>query len=177
MAAGPFCNAFYEMSDADRYPVGEAVNFAKLPIDFGIIHYASDTPYTQARTLGAGPVRVFLRIQIPMARPAIMIGLTLVAMETRSALRFEAFRSGVTKMVTGRDQGAAMSFELLVPKNAPPAFANATAGVVASRATVTCSPVETRTSLSRSSGWAVICFASAKRRLVSPLIAETTTAT
>ncbi|MBP2235583.1 iron(III) transport system permease protein [Sinorhizobium kostiense] len=35
-----------------------------------------------ARTLGAGPVRVFLRIQIPMARPAIMIGLTLVAMET-----------------------------------------------------------------------------------------------
>jgi hypothetical protein len=29
------------------------VNFAKLPIDFGIIHYASDTPYTQARTLGA----------------------------------------------------------------------------------------------------------------------------
>jgi hypothetical protein len=29
------------------------VNFAKLPIDLGIIHYASDTPYTQARTLGA----------------------------------------------------------------------------------------------------------------------------
>jgi hypothetical protein len=29
------------------------VNFSKLPIDFGIIHYASDTPYTQARTLGA----------------------------------------------------------------------------------------------------------------------------
>ena len=29
------------------------MNFAKLPIDFGIIHYASDTPYTQARTLGA----------------------------------------------------------------------------------------------------------------------------
>ncbi len=53
MEAGPFCNAVYEMSDADRYPVGEAVNFAKLPIDFGIIHYASDTPYTQARTLGA----------------------------------------------------------------------------------------------------------------------------
>ena len=53
MEAGPFCNAVYEMADADRYPVGEAVNFSKLPIDFGIIHYASDTPYTQARTLGA----------------------------------------------------------------------------------------------------------------------------
>jgi hypothetical protein len=53
MEAGPFCNAVYEVSDADRYPVGEAVSFAKLPIDFGIIHYASDTPYTQARTRGA----------------------------------------------------------------------------------------------------------------------------
>jgi hypothetical protein len=53
MEAGPFCNAVYEISDADRHPVGEAVNFSKLPIDLGIIHYASDTPYTQARTLGA----------------------------------------------------------------------------------------------------------------------------
>jgi hypothetical protein len=53
MEAGPFCNAVYELADPDRYPAGEAVNFAKLPIDFGIIHYASDTPYTQARTLGA----------------------------------------------------------------------------------------------------------------------------
>jgi hypothetical protein len=53
MEAGPYCNALYEIADADRHPVGEAVNFAKLPLDFGIIHYASDTPYTQARTLGA----------------------------------------------------------------------------------------------------------------------------
>jgi uncharacterized protein DUF6909 len=53
MEAGPYCNALYEIADADRYPVGEAVNFSKLPVDFGVIHYASDTPYTQARTLGA----------------------------------------------------------------------------------------------------------------------------
>jgi hypothetical protein len=53
MEAGPYCNAVYEIADAERYPVGEAVNFSKLPIDFGIVHYASDTPYTQARTLGA----------------------------------------------------------------------------------------------------------------------------
>jgi hypothetical protein len=53
MEAGPYCNAVYEIADAERHPVGEAVNFSKLPIDFGIIHYASDTPYTQARTLGA----------------------------------------------------------------------------------------------------------------------------
>jgi hypothetical protein len=53
MEAGPYCDALYEIVDADRHPVGEAVNFSKLPLDFGIIHYASDTPYTQARTLGA----------------------------------------------------------------------------------------------------------------------------
>jgi hypothetical protein len=53
MEAGPYCDAVAEIADAGRYPVGEAVNFAKLPIDFGVIHYASDTPYTQARTLGA----------------------------------------------------------------------------------------------------------------------------
>jgi hypothetical protein len=53
MEAGPFCDALYEIVDVGRFPVGAAVNFAKLPVDFGIIHYASDTPYTQARTLGA----------------------------------------------------------------------------------------------------------------------------
>jgi hypothetical protein len=53
MEAGPYCDAVYELTEPDRYPAGEQVNFAKLPIDFGIVHYASDTPFTQARTLGA----------------------------------------------------------------------------------------------------------------------------
>jgi hypothetical protein len=53
METGPYCNAVYEIADAERHPTGEAINFSKLPIDLGIIHYASDTPYTQARTLGA----------------------------------------------------------------------------------------------------------------------------
>jgi hypothetical protein len=53
MEAGPYCDAVYETAEPDRYPAGEQVNFSKLPIDFGIVHYASDTPFTQARTLGA----------------------------------------------------------------------------------------------------------------------------
>jgi hypothetical protein len=53
MEAGPYCTAVYELSEPSRYPTGEAVNFARLPVDFGIIHYAADTPLTQARTLGA----------------------------------------------------------------------------------------------------------------------------
>ena len=35
-----------------------------------------------ARTLGASSLRVFFRVQLPMARPAIVAGLTLVMMET-----------------------------------------------------------------------------------------------
>jgi hypothetical protein len=53
MEAGPYLNALYEGAQSSRYPVRENINFTKLPLDFGLLHYASDTPYTQARTLGA----------------------------------------------------------------------------------------------------------------------------
>jgi hypothetical protein len=59
MEAGPYCNAVYEMTQPVRYPTSEPVSFSKLPIDFGVIHYASDTPYTQARTLGARGLSYF----------------------------------------------------------------------------------------------------------------------
>jgi hypothetical protein len=59
MEAGPYCSAIYEIADLERHPVDEAVNFAKLPIDFGVIHYSSDTPFTQARTLGARGLSYF----------------------------------------------------------------------------------------------------------------------
>jgi len=53
MQAGPFLDACYEASMPGRHPVGENVNMTRLGFDLGIVHYASDTPYTQARTLGA----------------------------------------------------------------------------------------------------------------------------
>jgi hypothetical protein len=53
MEAGPYLDACYEIAQPDRYPVGESVNMAGIHFDLGIVHYASDTPYTQARTLGA----------------------------------------------------------------------------------------------------------------------------
>ncbi|MGH7723743.1 MAG: DUF6909 family protein [Candidatus Dormibacteria bacterium] len=59
MEAGPYCCAMYETSEAARYPMGEPVNFSRLPVDFGVIHYASDTPFTQARTLGARGLSYF----------------------------------------------------------------------------------------------------------------------
>jgi len=53
MEAGPYLDACYEITQPDRYPLGESVNMAKVGFDLGIVFYASDTPYTQARTLGA----------------------------------------------------------------------------------------------------------------------------
>ena len=53
MEAGPYLDACYEVVQPDRYPLGESVNMAQVNFDLGIVHYASDTPYTQARTLGA----------------------------------------------------------------------------------------------------------------------------
>ena len=57
LEAGPYLDACYEINQPDRYPLGESVNMAKLGFDLGIVFYASDTPYTQARTLGARGLR------------------------------------------------------------------------------------------------------------------------
>ena len=55
MEAGPYLSALYEDVFLERHPTDEAINLASLSghIDLGIIHYASDTPYTRAHTLGA----------------------------------------------------------------------------------------------------------------------------
>jgi hypothetical protein len=53
MEAGPYLDACYEIVQPDRFPLNESVNMAQVNFDLGIVHYASDTPYTQARTLGA----------------------------------------------------------------------------------------------------------------------------
>jgi hypothetical protein len=55
MEAGPYLNAIYEDLFLTRHPSDEAVNLAQVSgkLDLGIIHYASDTPYTRAQTLGA----------------------------------------------------------------------------------------------------------------------------
>lgn len=55
MEAGPYLSALYEDVYLERHPSNQAINLAPLRdrIDLGIIHYASDTPYTRAHTLGA----------------------------------------------------------------------------------------------------------------------------
>ncbi len=62
MEAGPFLNAVYEDINLRRYPTDEAINLRSATpgqMDLGILHYASDTPYTRAHTLGARGLSFF----------------------------------------------------------------------------------------------------------------------
>ena len=59
MESGPYLNAVYEDQYLTRYPMGENINFARLPYDLGVLHYASDTPYTRGKNLGAGSLSYF----------------------------------------------------------------------------------------------------------------------
>ena len=54
MEAGPYLSAVYEMTRPKRYPVNEIVNLYGVPFDIGILHYASDTPLSKGKNLGAG---------------------------------------------------------------------------------------------------------------------------
>ena len=59
MESGPYLNAIYEDQYLMRYPIGENINVARLPYELGILHYASDTPYTRGKNLGAGSLSYF----------------------------------------------------------------------------------------------------------------------
>jgi len=59
MEAGPYLSAVYEMFRPKRHPYDEIVNFYNLPFDLGIMHYASDTPLSKGRNLGANALSYF----------------------------------------------------------------------------------------------------------------------
>jgi hypothetical protein len=52
METGPYLSGVYEDIYPKRYPVNEIVNlFINAPYDIGVIHYASDTPYSRRQSL------------------------------------------------------------------------------------------------------------------------------
>jgi len=53
MEAGNFLSALYEAIRPKRYPINEIVNLYNSPIDFGVLHYVSDTPVSKGKNLGA----------------------------------------------------------------------------------------------------------------------------
>ena len=59
MEAGPYLSAVYELSRPKRHPVDEIVHLHELPFDLGILHYASDTPLSKGKNLGAGTLSYY----------------------------------------------------------------------------------------------------------------------
>lgn len=52
MEAGPFLGAVYELVNPKRVPTDEVVHLsAHTPFDVGIVHYASDTPFSRRQSL------------------------------------------------------------------------------------------------------------------------------
>src|SRR6185503_1227140 len=52
MEAGPYLSAAYEVAEPRRHPKDEIVSLVDAPgFDFGVIHYASDTPYSRRQSL------------------------------------------------------------------------------------------------------------------------------
>ena len=54
MEAGPYLSACYESIRPIRYPINEIVTLYNAPFEIGFLHYASDKPLREGRTLGAG---------------------------------------------------------------------------------------------------------------------------
>ncbi len=53
MEAGPYLSALYEFIRPRRYPTDELVNLYPIPFEVGALHYASDTPMSKGKNLGA----------------------------------------------------------------------------------------------------------------------------
>ncbi len=52
MEGGPYLSSVYEAVRPKRHPQNEIVNLYGAPFDVGILHYASDTPFTKGKNLG-----------------------------------------------------------------------------------------------------------------------------
>ena len=52
MEGGPYLNAVYEFIYYNRYTENQFISLVNPPFELGLIHYASDTPYSKAKNLG-----------------------------------------------------------------------------------------------------------------------------
>jgi hypothetical protein len=59
MEMGNVCSAIYEATRPKRYPNDEIVNLQDTDLDFGVLHYVSDTPLNKGKNLGAGTLSYF----------------------------------------------------------------------------------------------------------------------
>jgi hypothetical protein len=52
METGPYLNAIYEFVYYNRYIENQFINLTGTTFELGIVHYASDTPYSKAKNMG-----------------------------------------------------------------------------------------------------------------------------
>ncbi|MCI0399389.1 MAG: hypothetical protein L0332_13995 [Chloroflexi bacterium] len=59
MEAGPYLSSIYEMIRPQRFPRDEVVNLYGAPFPIGVLHYASDTPFSKGKNLGSQNLSYF----------------------------------------------------------------------------------------------------------------------
>ncbi|MBP6470076.1 MAG: hypothetical protein KBE23_17935 [Chloroflexi bacterium] len=59
MEAGPYLSGIYEMVRPKRHPYDQIVNLYNNPFPVGILHYASDTPFSKGANLGTQNLSYF----------------------------------------------------------------------------------------------------------------------
>lgn len=59
MESGPYLSSIYEMVRPQRYPRNEIVNLYSAPFPIGVLHYASDTPFSKGKNLGSQNLSYF----------------------------------------------------------------------------------------------------------------------
>ena len=58
MESGPYLSAVTEATYDQQLPRSSTIDLNQAPLDIGIINYTSDTPYSQAKNLGAGALEL-----------------------------------------------------------------------------------------------------------------------
>jgi hypothetical protein len=59
MEAGPYLSGIYEMVRPKRHPYDQIVTLYNNPFPIGILHYASDTPFSKGTNLGTQNLSYF----------------------------------------------------------------------------------------------------------------------
>jgi len=85
MEAGPYLSSIYEMVRPVRHPYNEVVSLYNTPFPVGLLHYASDTPFSKGKNLGAQNLSYFG--MDPTYATMVAILRAILAMEIESVKR------------------------------------------------------------------------------------------
>ncbi len=97
MEAGPYLSAVYEAVRPKRHPQNEIVNLYGAPFEIGILHYASDTPFTKGKNLGTN--LSYEGVDPTYATAIAILWRVLAREQERSLLRQRAARAASEGMV------------------------------------------------------------------------------